>query len=248
MSVALVLGGSTGIGAAVVRALRGRGDDVVLADRDVAAAERLLAETAPGAGTLVEADLADPDSPRRAVLAAADVGGGAIDTVFYNAGVLQAAPLGEWTVPSFDLAVAVNLRGPFLTAQAAAGPLERSGHGSFVVTSSTGALRGHAGMPAYHATKAGLLGLVRSLADEWGPVGTRVNAVLPGWVDTPFNDDFWDHQHDPGQARDALVASIPLRRQGVPQDVVGTVLFLASSAAAYITGQAVVVDGGYTAV
>jgi NAD(P)-dependent dehydrogenase (short-subunit alcohol dehydrogenase family) len=103
-------------------------------------------------------------------------------------------------------------------------------------------------MPAYHATKAGVLGLVRALADEWGPSGTTVNAVLPGWIDTPFNDSFWGHQDDPEAAAAALVAGIPLGRQGTPEDVVGLVLFLASAASAYVTGQALVVDGGYTAV
>ena len=103
-------------------------------------------------------------------------------------------------------------------------------------------------MPAYHASKAGLLNLVRALADELGPQGVTVNAVCPGWIDTPFNDAFWHHQDDPDAARRALDAAIPLRRQGDPDDVTGTVLFLASAASAYVTGQAIVVDGGYTAV
>lgn len=248
MSVALVLGGASGIGAAVFRALRERGDTVVLADRDVVSARRLLSEDDSAGARFIELDLADPAAPGRAVQAAVEIGDGTIDTVLYNAGVLQAAPLAEWTTQAWDLATAVNLRGPFLTAQAAAAALARSESGSFIVTSSTGALRGHAGMPAYHATKAGLLGLVRALADEWGPMGTRVNAVLPGWVDTAFNDAFWAHQDDPDRALQDLVAGIPLRRQGRPEDVVGTVLFLASPASAYITGQSVVVDGGYTAV
>jgi dihydroanticapsin dehydrogenase len=103
-------------------------------------------------------------------------------------------------------------------------------------------------MPAYHATKAGLLGMVRALADELGPDGVTVNAVCPGWVDTAFNDSFWAHQHDPGRARDDLTGSIPLRRQADPDDVTGVLLFLASAASSYITGQALVVDGGYTSV
>jgi NAD(P)-dependent dehydrogenase (short-subunit alcohol dehydrogenase family) len=103
-------------------------------------------------------------------------------------------------------------------------------------------------MPAYHASKAGLINLVRALADELGPEGITVNAVCPGWIDTPFNDAFWQHQDDPAAALRSLESSIPLRRQGVPEDVVDSVLFLASPGAAYITGQAVVVDGGYSAV
>jgi NAD(P)-dependent dehydrogenase (short-subunit alcohol dehydrogenase family) len=144
--------------------------------------------------------------------------------------------------------MAVNLRAPFLLTQAALPHLRRSSTPRVVVTSSTGGLRGHAGMPAYHASKAGLINLVRALADELGPEGITVNAVCPGWIDTPFNDAFWQHQDDPDAALRALEASIPLRRQGVPEDVVDSVLFLASPGAAYITGQAVVVDGGYSAV
>jgi dihydroanticapsin dehydrogenase len=103
-------------------------------------------------------------------------------------------------------------------------------------------------MPAYHATKSGLLGLVRALADELGPTGVTVNAVCPGWVDTPFNDGFWQHQADPAQALRMLESQIPLRRQAIPDEITGLLLFLASPESAYITGQALVIDGGYTAV
>lgn len=248
MSTALVLGGATGIGASVVRALRERGDDVVLADSDLRAAEELVSEDAPGGGVAVHVDLAEPDAAAYAVQTATALGSGVIDLVFYNAGVLHAAPLAEWRLQDWDRSSAVNLRGPFLTAAAADGALRRSAAGRFIVTSSTGALRGHAGMPAYHATKAGVLGLVRALADEWGPYGVTANAVLPGWIDTSFNDAFWNHQADPAAEKRALISAIPVRRQGTPADVVGTVLFLASPASAYITGQSIVVDGGYTAV
>ncbi len=248
MSVALVLGGASGIGAAVARALSTRGDTVVLVDRDRAAAEALIGSLADPRAVALHADLADPEAPAHAVAQAEERGDGVIDLIFYNAGILQAAPLAEWTAAAWDRSSAVNLRAPFLTAVAADAALRRSAAGRFIVTSSTGALRGHAGMPAYHATKAGLLGLVRALADEWGPAGITANAVLPGWIDTPFNDDFWAHQGDPAAAVRRLEDGIPLRRQGVPADVVGAVLFLASPEAAYITGQSLVVDGGYTAV
>ena len=103
-------------------------------------------------------------------------------------------------------------------------------------------------MPAYHATKAGLLGLSRALADELGPQGVRVNCILPGWIDTPFNDPFWRFQPDRKAAEQELVAKIPLGRQGAPDDVAGAVLFLASPAARYVTGASLVIDGGYLAV
>ena len=243
----LVAGGASGIGRAVVRAFRQRGDSVLVVDRDAEGAKQTAAEELPGSAAAFVADLADPDTPRDAVAAAVAHGDG-LDVVFANAGVLLARPLPEWTVEDWDRSMAVNLRAPFLLAQAALPHLKVSPLPRVVITSSTGALRGHAGMPAYHASKAGVLNLVRALADELGPEGITVNAVCPGWIDTPFNDAFWNHQEDPDQALARLESSIPLRRQGVPEDVVGSVLFLASPAASYITGQALVVDGGYSAV
>lgn len=248
MTAVLVAGGATGIGAAVVRAFRERGDGVLLADRDEAAGEALVAEDLPGEGHFLACDFADPDSGPAAVEAAVSAHLGSLDTVFYNAAVLEAHPLAEWTAEAWDRSAAVNLRAPFLMAQAAAPHLRKSETGRIVLTSSTGAFRGHAGMPAYHATKSGLLGLVRALADELGSDGVTVNAVCPGWVDTPFNDSFWDHQGDPAAALAQLLGRIPLRRQATPEDLTGLLLFLASPASAYITGQALVIDGGYTSV
>lgn len=247
MSVVLVAGGATGIGAAAVRAFVGRGDRVVLADRNGDAGRALAAELPPDSISLCECDFQDPEAVTDAVGAVVDRYGG-LDVVFYNAAVLEAHPLAEWTVEAWDRSTAVNLRAPFLMAQASAPHLRASRHGRFIATSSTGAFRGHAGMPAYHASKAGLLGLVRALADELGPDGVTVNAVCPGWVDTPFNDGFWAHQGDPAQALAALEARIPLRRQAVPDEITGLLLFLASPASDYLTGQALVIDGGYTSV
>ncbi len=154
----------------------------------------------------------------------------------------------EWTPELWQRSLALNLSAPFFLAQAAAPALRRSDNASIIFTSSTGALRGHAGMPAYHATKAGLLGLARALADELAPAGVRVNCLLPGWIDTPFNTPFWAFQSDPIAAEASLLRSIPMRRQGLPEDVVGSILFLASPASKYVTGTSLVVDGGYTAV
>jgi dihydroanticapsin dehydrogenase len=242
----LVVGGATGIGAATVRAWRGRGDSVVLADVNVAGAEEVVAEPAPGRGVVVAADMADPRGPAVAVDAAVEALGG-LDVVFANAAVLHSAPLAAWTVEDWDRSAAINLRAPFLLAQRAAPHLVEAA-GTFLVTGSTGAFRGHAGMPAYHATKAGVVSLVRALADELSPSGVRVNAICPGWVDTPFNAPFWSSQSDPAAAVRALDATIPMRRQGTPEDIADVVLFLCSPAARYVTGQAIVVDGGYLAV
>lgn len=248
MSVVLVAGGATGIGAAAVRAFCDRGDQVVLADRNADSGRALVSELPSGQAHFLECDFEDAQAVIDAVHSAAALHSGVLDVVFYNAAVLEAHSLGEWTVEAWDRSTAVNLRAPFLMAQAAAPYLRASGQGRLIVTSSTGAFRGHAGMPAYHATKSGLLGLIRALADELGPDGVTVNALCPGWVDTPFNDGFWSHQADPKQSLQLLESQIPLRRQAIPEEITGLLLFLASSASAYVTGQALVIDGGYTSV
>ena len=248
MSGVLIAGGATGIGAAAVRAFRQRGDRVLLADRNDEAGRALVAEDLPGEAAFLRSDFSEADAAEAAVEAAVSFNVGSLDTVFYNAAVLEARPLGEWTPEDWDRSAAVNLRAPFLMSQAAAPHLRKSDVGRIILTSSTGAFRGHAGMPAYHATKAGLLGMVRALADELGPDGVTVNGLCPGWVDTPFNSAFWSHQQDPARALDELTGQIPLRRQADPDDMTGLLLFLASSASSYITGQALVIDGGYTSV
>jgi dihydroanticapsin dehydrogenase len=247
MVAVVVAGGATGIGASVVRALRSRGDQVVLIDINRDAGQVVAAEQAPGPCWFIEADFSKPTNALLALTDAAEILSG-LDVLFYNAGYLLAKPLAEWTLDDWENSEAVNLQSPFFMVQAAAPYLRKSSRGRVILTSSTGGLRGHAGMPAYHATKAGVIGLVRSLADELGPAGITVNALCPGWVDTSFNDEYWDYQTDRAVAVKALEASIPLRRQAKPDEVAKTVLFLVDEASSYVTGQALVVDGGYTAV
>jgi dihydroanticapsin dehydrogenase len=247
MATVLIAGGATGIGRATMRAFRAAGDDVLLADVNEAAAREAVAEPGIGQARCLVCDFIDPASSRAAVEATVEAFGG-IDTLFVNVGLMESRPLEDWTLEDWNRAVAVNLTTPFLLAQAGADYLAQSANPSLIVTSSTGAMRGHAGTPAYTATKTGVVGLIRSLADELAPRNIRVNCVLPGWIDTPFNNAFWSFQPDPTEAEKSITAGIPLGRQGTPEEVTGLVLFLASPAARYITGASMVVDGGYTAV
>lgn len=246
MATIIVAGGATGIGRASALGFRARGDDVVLIDhRDEA---RLVAdEDLPGACVVLQRDLADPDVPAQAVALAVERFGG-LDSVLITAAIMKSAALADWNREMWDASVALNLGMPFFFAQAAAPHLRRSDNPAIVLISSTGAIRGHAGMSAYQATKAALPGLARSLTAELGPDGIRVNCILPGWIETPFNDPFWSYQVDPEEKRRAIEAQIPLRRQGNPMEVASMVLFLCSPEGRYIAGTSIVIDGGYTAV
>lgn len=246
MGNVIVAGGATGIGRAAVRSFRERGDNVLLVDHRPQAAD-LVSEKAPGAIRFIQRDLAEADAPAQ-IVSEAIATFGTLDTVLITAALMLSAPLADWTLDMWERSAALNLRMPFFFAQAAAPHLAKSDNASIIFISSTGAIRGHAGMSAYQATKAALPGLCRSLTAELGPLGIRINTIMPGWIDTPFNDPFWQYQQDPAQRRVAIEQQIPLRRHGQPDEVSSMVLFLASPAGRYIAGTSIVIDGGYTAV
>jgi NAD(P)-dependent dehydrogenase (short-subunit alcohol dehydrogenase family) len=242
VSAVLVAGGATGIGRACVDLLRTAGTDVYLADLNLDAAHAAARTEHPGRVVVGRHDLAEPAAPRAAV-AAAEAEFGRLDGVIVTVGLHVVAPLEEYAVDDWDRTMAINVRAPFLFAQAAAAALARSG-GSIVLTGSTAAFRGSSGTFAYAASKGALVSLTRSLAVELAPRGVRVNCVCPGWIDTPFNEPYWSAQPDPAGAVAELVARIPAGRQGQPADVAAMIVHLLGPGASYVTGQSIVVDGG----
>lgn len=238
MAGIVVIGGASGLGGEIAAAFARNGEGVVLAD---AAAPPLQGVS------LVLLDLATPDAGA-VLMDAAAAHLGRIDTVVVAASAMESAPVDQWTAEMWDRAAAINLRLPFLAVQAALPWLRKSDSASVTMVSSTATLRGQPLTHAYQATKAGLSGLVRSLAAELGPQGIRVNAVLAGWLDTPLTQAYWAGRKDAGAERAHVDARIPLRRHGNAQEAVALIRFLALPAASYITGAMLPVDGGETAV
>lgn len=229
--IALVTGAASGIGAATALALAARGAHVVCADRASSSATLGQVREFGGQGSEVRFDLSDRASVIRAVAQAAAAG--RIDILVAAAGLGFSGPLLA-SDEDWDRVIATNLTGTYATFRAAWPMLQASGHGRVVVITSMGAYRGgfHFG-PQYNASKAGLIGLVRHFALHGGPDGIVVNAVAPGFIDTPFVA---------GLPYDA--SAIPLGRLGHPEDVAEPVAFLCSPAASYVTGTVLHVNGG----
>jgi NAD(P)-dependent dehydrogenase (short-subunit alcohol dehydrogenase family) len=241
---ALVTGGSRGLGGAIARTLAAAGAQVAIAARSAEQLERYVAE-AGNAGhrmSAVAADLRERGEADR-VLAEASSALGGVDILVHAAGHLVRRPAVELDMRDWDELSAVHLRTAFELARGVARDLINLGKpGSIVFIGSMTSAR--AGIPetsAYAAAKSGLLGLMRTLAVEWGPHSIRVNTVAAGFIPTALTQDVQDTP-----ARRQLHARIPLGRTGTPADVAAACLFLVSDAAAYISGETLTVDGGWS--
>jgi len=229
---ALVTGGTGGIGRATARALADAGARVIAADRDVA--------EVVGAEATLALDVADPSSIE-SVVERARARLGRLDVLVNAAGITQRVPSLEVRAADWDALQDVNLRGTFLCCQAVARVMLANAGGSIVNVSSQLAIAPPGGRAAYVASKAGVIGLTRTLAVEWAP-RIRVNAVAPGVTRTPMIDAI---EGDP-ELRRSLVERIPLGRFAEPAEVAAGILYLASDLATYVVGHILVIDGGYT--
>jgi NAD(P)-dependent dehydrogenase (short-subunit alcohol dehydrogenase family) len=243
--VALVTGGSKGLGEAMAGALASAGADVVLTSRHYAEAEAAAGRVGAEYGrraVAIEADVAD--AAQVAAMVQQALGAlGHIDILVNNAGInIRKATLdlseAEWLE-----VLATNLTGPFLVSRAVAPHMIERGWGRIINLGSIQSFIAMPGRPAYNSTKGGLMQLTRTMALEWAQQGVNVNALCPGPFDTPLNRSLRDNP----AAYQAFLSKIPLGRWGDPGELGGAVIFLASEASSFVTGAALMVDGGWTA-
>ncbi|WP_433203240.1 SDR family NAD(P)-dependent oxidoreductase [Dactylosporangium sp. CS-047395] len=241
---ALVTGAARGIGRAIALTLANAGADVAIGLRDASADAGLTAEIeALGRRVLpLQMDMTSPEQISAAVDAVVDRFG-RLDILVNNAGIAPGNPAEHVTEADFDLTLAVNLKGTFFASQAAGRVMIRQGYGRIVNLGSQAGAVALPGEAVYCMTKAAIAHLTRCLAIEWGPHGITVNAVAPTFVETPGNADYLA---DPANRAEVLERIAALHRLGEPMEVAGAVLFLVSPAASLITGEVMLIDGGWT--
>jgi 3-oxoacyl-[acyl-carrier protein] reductase len=243
--VALVTGAGRGIGAGVALRFAQAGAQVGILDLTQEQAEPTLAAVTAAGGKAIAlgADVADAAAVDRAVQRVADEFGG-LDIVVNNAGVLRDNLLFKMTEDDWDTVMNVHLRGTFLVTRAAQKIMVPRRYGRVINLSSTSAL-GNRGQANYSTAKAGLQGFTKTTAIELGPFGITVNAIAPGFIDTPMTQATAERLGIPPEERKAAYAArLPARRVGQPADIASAALFFAAEESGFVTGQVLYVDGG----
>jgi NAD(P)-dependent dehydrogenase (short-subunit alcohol dehydrogenase family) len=245
--VALVTGAGHGIGRASALALAQAGALVVASDVNFAGATETaqLIKAAGYEGAAATADITDEKAMATVVDDVVRTHG-RLDIVHANAGVLMAGTALTQTLDEWDKTYLVNVRGTFLTVRAVLPQMMQQKSGAIIITASISGLVGEPDLVAYNSSKGALVNLTRQLAVEYAEHGIRVNGICPGWIETGFNDPVLNHLDDK-ELHDMVHRQVPLGRQGTPEDIAPSVVFLASDWARYITGQLLPIDGGLTA-
>ena len=237
--VALVTGAAQGIGKAVALLLARNGADIIVSDINLEKAEETAREV-EGLGQqalAVKTNVAEANDVEKMVQTALERFG-RIDILINNAGITRDKLLLRMSDEDWDAVLGVNLRGTFLCTRAVIRPMAKQKSGKIVNIASVVGTMGNAGQANYGASKAGVIGFTKTVAREYAPRGINVNAIAPGYIETPMTEAL------PEKAKEELKRMIPMDRLGKPEDVAEAVLFLVSEASTYITGQVLHVNGG----
>jgi NAD(P)-dependent dehydrogenase (short-subunit alcohol dehydrogenase family) len=243
--VAVITGAASGIGAATARLFAREGAKVALADRNHQLLDEVTRSIAGDGGEVISVgvDVGNEASIQRMVEHTVEEYG-ELHVMYANAGISGRFDLESVTCEEFDRVMQVNLRGPFFCAKYAVPKIASSGGGSVIFTASELALVGSPGASVYSASKAGLIGMARGLALDYADAGIRFNCICPGAVDTPM---LWSEEKgDRAEIEADIVSRMPLGRVGEPEEIAQSALYLASDDSSFVTGHALVVDGGWT--
>ncbi|HEX2109818.1 MAG TPA: SDR family NAD(P)-dependent oxidoreductase [Rubrobacteraceae bacterium] len=244
--VTIITGAATGIGSATAVLFAREGASVVIADINEDDAQRTVAdiEDEGGSARFVQTDVCEAEDMRTLMERAVEEMGG-IDVIVNNAGAQRSGAVTEFEESEWDLLMRVNPRSCFLGAKYSVPYLRERGGGSIVNVSSLAGLKGGPGMTAYSASKGAIIAFTRALAEELAPDNIRANSVCPGWIDTPFNEPAIEFMGGRAQQEEMVQQMVPLKRQGTPEEIAPGILYLASDASSYVTGQELVIDGGF---
>ncbi len=240
---AIITGSSQGIGAELAIYFAKQGAMVVVNypfDSEAEKAKKVVDEITEhgGKAIAIKANVAD-EAEVLHMMEGTVKAFGKLDILINNAGITKDSSLKKMTVENFKMVLDTNLVGTFITCKAAAEIMAEQGYGRIVNMSSIAGLQGNFGQANYAASKAGVIGLTKTVAIEYAKKGVTVNAIAPGFVRTPMTDQI------PEEVRNNMIQSIPVQRMGEPEDIAATAAFLASKEAGYITGQVLSVNGGW---
>ena len=243
--LAVITGAATGIGRATALLFAQEGATVVVGDINEAGGRQTAAdiEAAGGRASFGRCDVTEAAGVEALMRAAAETMGG-IDIIVNNAGAQRSGRVTEFAEEEWDLLMRVNPRSCFLGVKYGVPYMRQRGGGVIVNVASLAGLKGGPGMTAYSASKGAIVAFTKALAAELAPDGIRVNAMCPGWIDTPFNQPAIDFMGGLNAQAQVVQQIVPLQRQGTPEEIASGMLFLASDASSYMTGQSLVIDGG----
>lgn len=241
----VITGAATGIGRATARLFAREGAQVVVADINDDEAQKTVEgiKGENGEAHFVRTDVSRAEDMEALMKAAAELMGG-IDVIVNQAGALRSGLVTDFDESDWDLLMRVNPRSCFLGAKYGVPYLKDRGGGSIVNTSSLAGLKGGPGLTGYAASKGAIVAFTKALAAELAADGIRVNCICPGLIDTPFNQPFIDFLGGHEELESSFVSTIPLQRQGTPEEIAAGIAFLASEASSYMTSQVLTIDGG----